>query len=715
MATEQRLADTDWIKQSFIVDEANIDAAAMRRRVFSLAAYKFADTTLGGNQVINPPPQFTRFADIKLGGATRGSDGVAIGQVGKGFIDSYDKDGGRKSPSYGMGRYYSEAIDDNGQSIIMRFGVPEHNSLTSFFANFYDPKSSMLANTGRADGIAFYLAEKATLIATLPLQVVITPLSFGKWLANVKPSKFYYLKETMPLYWDAVGHILNTVAAYMGLVPSMTRPDQEQIMDVTKGSITNKENYEHRLTQGDETYSKLLKDIYKPSGGIDVFAFAGRYQRLANNFYLRQIADLDNLDEMERLREFYSKFLTTPVGDNGTPAAIAGAGRNAHLESYLNLNKEKTSASGDTSEMIGDRKQYVGDGSSDGDSWLKNAVKGAGTFAKNLFEYGEGVRHDGIDFVSFRVDHQGSVQESFSNQVGESNIASQINSQSSQARSSRFDFAEGNLGDGMIAGAIEGATSILKDIASGVASGLQLSGLAALAGSAFVDIPKRWESSSVQFPQASYTIELRSPYGNKLSRFQNLIVPLAMLLAGTLPLAAGRRAYTRPFLCQVFSRGRCAIRLGVIDSLSITRGTGNIGWTPDGEPLGIDVSFSIVDLSSVMVMPIAHGFSIWDSLVGSVTDALNAAGANKAGEYATSASKRVFEDDSAFDDYMAVLGSMSTMDQLYTTRKWKYRRVAQRLSWEHTRSPSRIAAMAYGGTMVGRVVQALALGTDRTD
>lgn len=713
MVAQARLSDTDWIKQSFIVDEKNIDESAMRRRTFSMAAYKFADTTLGGNQVINPPPQFTRFADIKQGGATRGSDGVAIGQMGAGYSLAYDKTPGRLSPSYGMGRYYSEAIDDNGQTIMMTFGVPEYNSLTSFFANFYDPKASALARTGRAEGIAFYLAEMTTQIVTLPLQLVVTPISFAKFLMGIKPSKFYYLKQTMPLYWDAVAHIVNTVAANMGLIPSMARPDQEQIMDVAKGSLANKEGYQHRLTEGDYTYHELLKDIYKPSGGVDVIGFAGRYQRLANNYYLRNVAAMDDLDTMEKMREFYAKFLTSPVGDNATPAPIKPAGIAAHLASYLNLNKPKATSDGEDTELIGDRSQLVGPG--DGGNWVKNAVAGAVTYAKNVYDYGEGIRRDGVEYISFRVDHQNTVQESFSNQTAESNIASQINSQSSQARSSRFDFAEGNLGDGLLTGAAETLIGAAKDVVAGVASGLQISGIAALAGSAFVDIPKRWESASAQMPQASYTVELRSPYGNKLSRFQNLIIPLAMLLAGTLPLAAGRRAYTSPFLCQVYSRGRCTIRLGVIDSLSITRGTGNMGWTPDGEPLGIDVSFSISDLSTVMAMPLAHGFSVWEKMAGALSDAASNLGFQGAAEQVQSTASKVFEDDSLFDDYLAVLGSMSTMDQAYPTRKWKYRRVAQRLNWEHTRSAGRMGAWLYGGNPIGRILQAVSLGTDRSD
>ena len=66
--------------------------------------------------------------------------------------------------------------------------------------------------------------------------------------------------------------------------------------------------------------------------------------------------------------------------------------------------------------------------------------------------------------------------------------------------------------------------------AEGLAQSVGLGGLMALTGRGFVDIPKMWESSSVSMPSMNYTIELRSPYGNKMSLFQNIYVPLAMLL-----------------------------------------------------------------------------------------------------------------------------------------------------------------------------------------
>ena len=125
-----------------------------------------------------------------------------------------------------------------------------------------------------------------------------------------------------------------------------------------------------------------------------------------------------------------------------------------------------------------------------------------------------------------------------------------------------------------------------------------------------------------------------------------------MLLAGALPLATGNSSYRSPFLCEVYSRGAVQIRLGIIDSLTITRGVGTLGWNKDRKPLGIDISFSVVDLSSLLYVPIAPGFSPLDILDG-----------------AKSFSAKLFAEDTPYHDYMAVLSSMSLSSQIYQIPK----------------------------------------------
>ena len=155
-----------------------------------------------------------------------------------------------------------------------------------------------------------------------------------------------------------------------------------------------------------------------------------------------------------------------------------------------------------------------------------------------------------------------------------------------------------------------------------------------------------------------------------------------MLLAAALPLSTGKHSYTSPFLVELYARGRNQIRLGMIDSLEVRRGVGNLGWTAEGEPLGIDVTFTVKDLSSIMHMPLAS-------------------------------SQGLFDEDSSFNDYMATLGSLSLTDQVYFTKKFALNATRMltnfRSNWLST---SRYANWA-SGTIPGRVINGLSRATAR--
>jgi hypothetical protein len=170
-----------------------------------------------------------------------------------------------------------------------------------------------------------------------------------------------------------------------------------------------------------------------------------------------------------------------------------------------------------------------------------------------------------------------------------------------------------------------------------------------------------------------------------------------MLLAGGLPLSTGPASYTSPFLCELYAQGRNQIRLGIIDSLSITRGTGNCGFTKNNEPLGIDISFSVLDLSSIMHMPIAPG--------NSPLDIISNAGRDTA--------SRLIAEDSIFNDYMSVLSSLNMAEQIYVSDKFKRNWNKLSADWHEWFSVAHTANWAIGATTPGKILAAFARGTTR--
>lgn len=688
--------DLDWIRKSFLVKNSDYSKVDRQNRFFSTNQIKFTDTTPGGNIYINPPPQFTKFADPRPR-----NGGKAMGRR---F--------GRQGVSQGMGRYYSEAIDDQAQVIHMRFGVAQFNSMTQFFTGFYSVDAGRLARTGRAGGFFYNLGKAAGfVVAVMNWKILAVALLGGmigqgiRFFLGKPSSKFYYLKPTMPLYWNSVQTIVNHIAVDEGIVPRLGDPEVNR-------RIGN--NYQFTKAEQEILRAKL-PDVFNSAGSVDVFAIATKAKRLERrrNKALEQAFNNQDFNLSKKIQEIYEQPISDP-----------GASWERYMSKWFGSVQSKPQVGG-TSAPEGAKAP---DPSTERISKDAKDNVGFGEFLEAEFD-------DGASFVSFRVDATGEVSESFSSTVGESDIQNKINGISSNARSAVFSFSGGNVDGGLV----DSVTTAVKDFSQGALDSVQMGGLVALAGNAFVDIPKHWQSSAAQLPRSTYTMRLGGPYNNPISRLLTKHIPLAMLLAGALPISTGKQSYGSPFLVELYDKGRCQIRLGMIDSLTITRGKGNTGWTSDGYATGIEVSFSVVDMSSIVHMPISEGYSLSNAqagfqlgtavgggagaVAGGVPGAVlggvaggavgGAVGAGiDAGKAALDTILGVFDDETAFTDYMAVLASQGLADQIHPFQRFKLNLTRKLANWSSWASPAQMASFA-GDTLPGQLASALYRGTSR--
>lgn len=688
------IRDSNWVRKSFLLSGNKADEETSVWRTWSTAYSKYVDTSLGGNFAINQLPQFTRYADLRTKGLSK---------------DAQRAKNQTSAAMSGMGRYYSEAIDDSAQLIHMRYGTARFNSLISFFVNFYDHEAGVLAREGRVP-FSFYAGKIATTIVTLPLQVVFTLFSGVNSAINFftgRPrSKFYYMVPAMAMYWNRVNFMCNNIAATMGLV--MRSFDKEAAAKGNNLKMTEEVNETTDYkTFGWENYG----DAWKEKGQVDMFQVANRAKR-KENIQRKEIEKIlgssDKSNISKRLRNFY---LNGTINDPGGPSTRDYL--KAHHDSILGdlanqmtdavgeaLNKTNTSGSttaetpaeGTTSNTTGsqlassDTKQDLYTKvSRDADDNIA-IVPGA---IGNKFKMVDSFTADwaeGSQFVTFRVDSQGPVSESFSNSFQQSQIQQRMNQVSSAASELRFSAANGNLG-------IPGVDQLIQLATNVVTGGLDAIGfdsLLALAGQAMVDIPQAWESSSAQFPSSQYNIELRAWSGNKICIFSQLIVPTVMLLAAALPMSTGLQSYTAPFLCELYSQGRNQIRLGMIKDLTISRGEGNVGWTRNHQPLGINISFSVADFSTVMHAPIDVGFKPLNPLKG------------------------IFDEDNAFSDYMSVLGAATMADMIYPMRKLAVRWTQKKLNFSSYWSMSRLSNNIANNRTVQSIASLMTPASSRT-
>lgn len=780
--TSDQTRNISWVQQAFLLtnetatnpDYDNTDAV---QRLFTTASFCYSDTAPGGNWAMNPAPQFCRFADVTMGGSQE--------MVAQGF--SSNRTTLLTDKSFGEGRYYNEIIEGNAQYVTMRFGVPGYNSLTAFFGNFYNVDLGTLTRTGRmtntlqqALNTGGYLAGS---LLALPFRPLVWMSQVVKSSQNIPSTAYAYFRPAMTIYWEAVNTMVNSITANLGLHERDISAAQAMMYHDPNGPTFtqgNNSNIEADIAK----LHKYLPDIYTAwssggkagqRGGIDVYALAARSQALAYAFN-RKIQDaLDASKDTADLR----RNIQAAIGTASAPSRISvnSDSMTAAFKRYLgeedNITADPNGGGGPMAEGIGlnsdqktppppsqqpsttggttasqtaspqagstptDASQAapadLSGGSSNASESANNTASTSlsAVISKFYAKFLDGLvsdLQDGSQFVTLKVDYAGAIGESFGNSFKPSDVEEKINSQVSSNRVAEYDMAGGHLVGGILGKTLGAVGESINSVVSGALQGMNMQGLIALAGAAYVDIPKMYDSSSTSMPSQSFTIHLRSPYGHKLALLQNLYIPLAILLAGCLPRATGPASYNSPFVCQLFSRGRMQVRYGMVSSLSVQRGTGNIGFTKEGLPLGIDVTFEVTDFSSMLYMPIiaAAGFLDKTTLLGgqaigaaagAIAGALGAdtsaaQGASKGTDIAANLTVGMYSDDSIFSDYMAILGGLSFQDQIYAFRKWSIARDTMTLNFKMAESPYHWALMV-NGSLPGQVISSLVRGTDR--
>ena len=660
--TPDTTLDRDWARQSFMLGDVNLENPVDRKnRYWSTAQSKFTDGRIGCNIGINCRPQITPYSDIRFKGRLSGRAEPSLSET---------------TGNYGMGRYYSEAYDDPAQIIYMRFGVPQFNSLLNYLTRAFDPGLSTLTRTGRVPGILFDVGKLfGTYLSITAFPAIAVPLLAGKVIGALfvrSTSKFYTLKPTMYMYWSTVNSLVNTLAITSGIFPRIMNDNQDDSQRLGK---TFKIDQEYL-----SMYSKLMPDIFTEENYFDVFALATRAQRLANQVYS---SDFERFDKGTPT-DFVGWLKRDNTGDQTHSTKISGKDGSVNITMLVNETlklKNLFKYEGESATLEVDPRIDVND--KDGKEKKPDGID-------KYAEYFDAEFRMGAQFAVFRVDHTGAVSESFSNSAGESDLSQKLNSTSSTFQQARFSMANGNI----IGGAVGAVAGTVVDAASDVLSGT-LSGITGgvsdvikgLMGEGFVDIPKHWMSSSAKLPSVNYSMQLTTPYGNVMSRMLNLNIPLCMLLAAALPRSTGKQSYTSPFLCQIFDRGRCQIRLGMIDSLTITRGTGDLAFDTNGNPLAIDVNFSVTDLSSIMHMPVTTGELLkFDATL---------------------------DEDNILTDYLAVLGGQDIYSQIYPMSQARIRLAKMAIQKGKLTSPAYWAATTHDTLNrlgVGNVLEAVMRG-----
>lgn len=280
-------------------------------------------------------------------------------------------------------------------------------------------------------------------------------------------------------------------------------------------------------------------------------------------------------------------------------------------------------------------------------------------------------------YIGFRVEKSVDASESFSNSTGQSQLQSNLNSMVSAANEAKFTTMEGTLGQSGVTGFISDVGKALGNFVSGFADAIKVEGLfGAITGAGYFDIPEIYKDSSFS-SSYSFSTKLVSHYADRVSIFQNCYIPLACLLAAALPRQVGKNSYIQPFLLRAYCRGRFAVSLGIIDSISVRRGSDEFGWTSEGLPTQIDVSWTIKDLSPIIFMGLGGGLG--DGILPNLSE--------------------ILESNNNFQEYLSTLSGLGLQERVIAIeqikRKFK--------TWLYTSWTTRLLNPYFWGSTVGNI------------
>jgi len=218
------------------------------------------------------------------------------------------------------------------------------------------------------------------------------------------------------------------------------------------------------------------------------------------------------------------------------------------------------------------------------------------------------------NYVQFYVDPSSAATESMSNASQQSFIKGAVDTGSGMMR--EINFLSNSVGTGVIT---NGAESLMESVLDPLGDVVSLGGNWAFGnilnnifsvGTRVIKgeniiLPDVYQSSEYG---VDYTLDihLRSPYGNKFSRFMDVIVPLLHLIALCLPRQATSNTYGSPFLVKVHYPGVFDCNLGLVESLSINIPSNEDAWNNDGLPMEAHCQLRIKDLYSDLTMSPAN-------------------------------------------------------------------------------------------------------------
>lgn len=206
-------------------------------------------------------------------------------------------------------------------------------------------------------------------------------------------------------------------------------------------------------------------------------------------------------------------------------------------------------------------------------------------------------------YTDFVINPNIGYSETFTNNTSESMIAGIANSASEYAKELGFLLNAGGVSSNVVEESKKNLDEAVNKMSGGADNIFTkvLKGATTVFSGANLVFPEIWKGSNFN---RNYNIEmtLKTAYGDPESVFLNLYVPMFHWIALAAPIQNTVNSYKAPFLVRFAIPGICSVDMGIVNSLTITKGGDGSAWSVDGFPLEINLSISITDLYSSMMI-----------------------------------------------------------------------------------------------------------------
>lgn len=588
----------------------------------------FKDTCVGGNDAINCVWQFGRDDDIMHP-----------------MLQS------RPDQPVGEGRVYACTTDLNQSVAYFSFGVPKYTPLADFYATAFnkdmiEANATGLTSSNSGYSIARVIGQTATLLFALPVVGVSWFAKSVDRLTDLPINRLYDLRLTMQEYYAYVDRILAEWLVDVGIYANGSNKGESS--DAIWGSSN--------LTANMNTVPVAMR-----ATGLSIWDIMSRK---AKNVGFNDLA--------RNGTSAYAHLTESPEVTDKITEPTDKDQDNSDSVLYKDLEKMTTLAPYLLSTDPNAQKQLENEYNSIFAKWSG--------WVGGLVDVMKDTALGATMYVGFRVEKSTDASESFSNSTKTNPLTETINNAVSSTMTKAQISGEGQVGIQMIDDALKGLSNFIK----GAADMFGVGGAAeAMISGAFVDAPEMYASSSFS-KSHSLNFQLRAPYGTITSVYQSIMVPLALLLAGALPRAAGKNSYMSPFLCRVYCKGLFSVPLGLIESISIKRGSSEFGWTYNNLPTCVDVSISIKDLSPAMYMTITD-----NTLIGDVID---------------KGLSSIYGPGNSFNEYLLTLAGVGMFERLSIASQIKRKITLLSHTLRNKYTNSNYWAMAAGDSVIPRLI-----------